>query len=129
MFLVNLSHEFYSLELSTHSTYINIIVYTALQLPIGLYIHVLSWPITSLESHPWDRRKSQTIVLYNSTSLSRRGDEFWYLALIGQFNSSKLCSNFSLTLRSWKIVHIFGYAEIFSLWWQYKTLQFKQTVC
>ena len=75
-------------------------VYSASQLSIGL--NVFSWPITSLDPYPLDRRKSRTTVLYNSTSFSRVGNTIWCQTLIGHFNSSELCYNFSITLRSWK---------------------------
>ena len=63
--------------LDNKSIYIYIIeicICTATQLSIGLYI--FSWPIKSLDLYPLDRRKSHTMVLYNSTSFSRVGNEF-----------------------------------------------------
>ena len=91
-------------------------VYSASQLSIGL--NVFSWPITSLDPYPLDRRKSRTTVLYNSTSFSRVGNTIWCQTLIGHFNSSALCfTTFHSPYGPGNddMVHILGCADILGL--------------
>ena len=58
--------------------------------------------INMCTQHSWDRIKSRVMVWHYLVFFSKVGDEFWIWTLICQINYSQLCSNFSLTLRSWK---------------------------